>query len=430
MACVAAALSVLWLCARRLLEPRAAWVALLLSGANYYLMGRGSFLNHNTVMLPFVALSAWAVLRIVSGAGWGAWLLLGAAQALGLLTKYQMGLVCGANALALVAAGVHRQPGFLRHAALASAATLLPLVPHVLWLSSHQFSTFHYAGQSLLAGLAPLARVRGAGAFIGQQAGRLAPALIAGALAWAIDSARRKRARASGVPGAGAGLAGLPPAPERALRALAVMAVAPLAGIVLLTLGFGVAAQNHWGASTTLLIPLFVCTALPAVSGLTARATALATAAVHAGAVAWNVGVWAWHPGPHHSFAARPLAALAQDYWARHAPGRVPLVVGADWEGGSVALYLPGQPPVVPGADWVQAPWVDPALARSCGALAVGRSGLPLAGQAPGLDPGALSDPQSVAWRDRHGRESSVQLAYVAPLPGATCPPPTAPEAR
>jgi 4-amino-4-deoxy-L-arabinose transferase-like glycosyltransferase len=417
MACVAAALFALWRCARELLDRRAALVALLLSSANYYLMGRGSFLNHNTVMLPFVALSALAVLRIVAGATWRAWLLLGLVQALGLLTKYQMGLVCGANVLALVAAGVHRRPGFLRHAALASGATLFPLVPHALWLASHQFSTFHYAGQSLLAQLTPLARLRGAGAFLGQQVGRLAPALIAAGIAWAIDAA-----------GSGRGSADLPrPAAETvaspgALRALAAMALAPLAGIVLLTLGFGVAAQNHWGASTTLLIPLYGCAALPRIFDRSTRAAAFSVIVVHAGAIAWNIWVWAFNPGPHHSFAARPLAAMALDYWTRHASGKVPLVVGADWEGGSIAIYLPGQPAVVPSADWTLAPWVDPALARGCGALVIGASGAPLSAQASGLAGSTLGDPQTISVRDRMGRDSSVQLAFVAPQAGAACP--------
>ncbi len=93
MACVALALLLLWRCARLVLEPELALIALLVSSADYYLMGRGSFLNHNTVMLPFVAASAWAVLQIVQAGSWSLWLVLGLAQGLGLLTKYQMALI-------------------------------------------------------------------------------------------------------------------------------------------------------------------------------------------------------------------------------------------------------------------------------------------------------------------------------------------------
>jgi 4-amino-4-deoxy-L-arabinose transferase-like glycosyltransferase len=413
MTCVAAALLVLWRCARLLLPPDAALAALLLSSVNYYLMGRGSFLNHNTVMLPFVALSAWAVLKIASGAGWRAWLMLGLVQALGVLTKYQMGLIACANGLALLAAGAHRQPRFVRHALLAAGATLLPLIPHVAWLSTHQFSTFHYAGQSLLAGLGPGARLRGAGAFLGQQLGRLAPVAIAGAIAWVIDRATRHAAQ----PGTIAVMGGAP------ARAFMVMALAPLAGIVALILVVGVAAQNHWGASATLLVPVWLCIVLPRFSSRSTLSCALAVLAVHAGAIAWNVYVWAFNPGPHHRFAAQPLAALVQAYWARHASGDIPVLIGADWEAGSLSIYLPGQPPVVPAGDWTQSPWVDPDTVDACGGLAVGRPGTPLDQQVPGFRGADLLDPDAISWRGARGRESTVQLAYLAPRAGASCRP-------
>jgi 4-amino-4-deoxy-L-arabinose transferase-like glycosyltransferase len=413
MTCVATALFVLWRCARLLLDQEGALLALLLSSVNYYLMGRGSFLNHNTVMLPFVALSAWAVLAIASGAGWRIWLLLGLAQALGMLTKYQMGLIACANGLALVAAGAHRRPRFARHVLLAAGATLVPLIPHAIWLSQHQFSTFHYASQSLLADLGPAARLRGAAAFLGQQVGRLAPVAIAGAIAWAIDKAAQRAASSSAA-------APSPAAPAVA-RAFAVMALAPLAGIVLLGLGLGVAAQNHWGASTTLLIPVWLCLAMPRWFSRSTLSTALAVLTVHGGAIAWNVYVWAYNPGPHHRFAAQPLAALTQAYWARHAPGDIPVLIGADWEAGSLSIYLPGQPPVVSAGDWSQSPWVDPESVKDCGGVAIGRAGTPLEQQVPGIGGSDLVDPDAVRWRDAMGRESSVQLAFLAPRPGASC---------
>jgi 4-amino-4-deoxy-L-arabinose transferase-like glycosyltransferase len=410
MSCVGIALVMLWRCARQVLDPPAALAALLFSSANYYLMGRGSFLNHNTVMLPFVALSAWAVLRIVRGAGWQAWLLLGLAQALGMLTKYQMALVIGANGLALLAASVHRQPRFAGHAALASGATLLPLMPHLAWLADHQFSSFEYAGHSLLAGLGIAQRAAATAGFLAQQVGRLAPAAAAGALALAIDALRRHRAATPASPAAP------PQTDSRAGRALAVLALAPLAGIVLLSLGLGVAPQNHWGSSTTLLLPLWITCRARHRLRWSAAAAATATVAVHLGAAAWNVVAWAYHPGPHHVFAARPLAALAQAHWAAHHAGTIPLLLGPDWEAGALSLYLPGQPPVVPAGDWRQAPWVDPDRARACGYLVIGRTGAALEQQVAGIAAADRADPITLSWRDARGRDSSIQVAAVAPL--------------
>jgi len=422
MACVAAALLLLWLCAREVMEPRRALIALLVSTANYYLMGRGSFLNHNTVMLPFVALSAWAVLRIVKGGGGAMWLVLGLAQGLGLLTKYQMGLCVIANAAALLSAGVQRQPRFWPHLALAAAATLLPLVPHALWLVDHQFSTFEYAGHSLLAGLGPLQRFKSGVGFVGQQLARLAPALLVLALAAGIDAVWRPSVARSAEAGARSAKANLSAVARSAkAEALAVLALTPMAGIVLLILIAGVAPQNHWGSSATLLIPLLLVSRLPLAANRSVVAVAVATALCHAGAIAWNVAVWKIDPGPHHRFAARSLAALAQRHWLQHQSGPIRLVVGPDWEAGSIALYLPGHPAVLPNADPRQAPWVDPELISRCGALVIGRTGQPLERQLSPSEAANATDQTVLEARDWLGRESAIQAALIAPTRAAAC---------
>jgi len=424
MACVAIALLLLWLCARELMAPRQALIALVVSSANYYLMGRGSFLNHNTVMLPFIALSAWAVLRIVRGADWRAWVVLGLAQALGLLTKYQMGLIVLANAAALLSAGVYRQPRFAAHLALASAATLLPLIPHAIWLADHQFSTFQYAGHSLLAGLGPARRIAACASFLGQQLARLGPALLALALMlWFASARHRATAPAQSLPAAPAqSLPARLDIDAASRRALAVLALVPIAGIVLLVLMAGVAPQNHWGASATLLIPLLWVSwlrpnALPPIG-----AAVVATALCHAGAIAWNVAVWRLDPGPHHRFAARDLAAVAQRHWAAHQVGPLRLVVGPDWEAGAIALYLPGYPAVLPNADPRQAPWIDPDLMARCGALVIGRIEAPLAQQLPTSLAILAGDRTVLRASDRLGRESAVQAALIAPSLSTGCP--------
>jgi len=418
MACVALALALLWLAARQVLAPQLALIALLVSTANYYLMGRGSFLNHNTVMLPFVALSAWSVLRIVRGAGWHMWVVLGLAQAFGLLTKYQMGLIVIANAAALLAAGVHRQPRFARHAALAAGATLLPLVPHVGWLLDHHFTTFQYAGENLLADLSPLQRLKVCAGFLAQQAVRLAPALLALALTrwFAVAMAPPAAAPVQDAPP-------VAPGDAAAMRALAALALVPIVGIVLLTLVVGVAAQNHWGATTTLLIPLLVLSHMPLPAARSIAAAAAATALCHIGAIAYNVVVWRIDPAPHHRFAARSLAALAQRHWSSHEQGSIRFVLGPDWEAGSIALYLPGLPEVLPNTGSRIAPWRMREKILRCGALVIGRPGQPLPRQIKVLQAEAAraTDLTLLQARDALGRESEVQAALIAPSGDRGC---------
>lgn len=416
MTCVAVALWLVWLCGRQVLEPGAALVALLFSTANYYLMGRGSFLNHNTVMLPFVALSTWSVLRIARGAGWPMWLLLGSAQGLGLLTKYQMGLTVIANFAALWAAGVHRQPRFGRHLALAAVISLLPLVPHAIWLTGHDFGTLQNLSHSVLADLGPAERLTSCAGFVGQQVARLAPALVALVLVRLIGRSSRPAVRTPAELSPSSLPTHIP-----AIRALTVMALLPLIGIVMLILTMGVAPQNHWGATSTLLIPLLCVVCIgPSVSQRLGAVVA-ATAISHAAAIAWILAVWKFDPGPPDRFAAGALAAMAQSHWSAHQSGPIRLVLGPDWEAGSIALYLPGNPPLLPYADPRQAPWIDRDLIFRCGALVIAPTDQPLERHFAPLKVGPATDRTLLKATDSRGRESAVQAAVIKPMPGLAC---------
>ena len=417
MGCVGATLLILWRCALLVLDRQGALVVVLLSSADYYLMGRGSFLNHNTVMLPFVVASAWAVLRIVrdeqDSGGALPWVVLGVAQGLGLLTKYQMAVIVAANALTLLALGVWRRPRFWQYAALGAVGTLLPLVPHALWLVSHEFSTFAYASHSLLAELPLPERLLHLAGFLLQQLGRLAPALFAFGLALLIDRLLPPRAAADVLPDLGhrTGFA-------RQRRALAILALTPLGAVLVLVLLAGVAPQNHWGASATLLLPFYGVSLLGQAKRPAALGTLWAVLAVHAGAVVWNVVVATRSPGFHHSFAAQPLAAMALAHWEANAPGRVTIVVGPDWEAGAIALELPSHPAVLPGGDRNQAPWISEEQLARCGALVLWRPG-----QSPEQQVGSqlalrMQAPIELRTRVPHGTLSEISVGVLAPNAG------------
>jgi 4-amino-4-deoxy-L-arabinose transferase-like glycosyltransferase len=420
MCCVGATLLILWRCAREFLDADAAVLVVLLTSADYYLMGRGSFLNHNTVMLPFVAASAWAVLRILrSGEGW-AWIVLGLAQAFGLLTKYQMAVVIAANGTALLALGAWRRPRFALHLTLASLCTILPLLPHVAWLEQNQFSTFTYAGHSLLADLPLGQRVVHTLGFLLQQVGRLAPAILAFGLALLLQRASKGGSSAHDKAGAAAPVWGDEAWGRSAQRAVAILAWTPLVFIVLLSTLGGVALQNHWGASSTLLLPLFAVARLRAWRLPPVRCAWVATFVLHAAAVAWNAVAAARAPDFHHSFAAQPLAAMALAHWQEKQPGLPQVVIGPDWEAGAIALELPSHPPVIASGDRRQAPWVSDERLAACGALVLWRPDQP-AEQQIGLGfVQAIRDPIRLHTIVPGGRESQI-AAGILPPTGGTC---------
>jgi hypothetical protein len=422
MMCVGITLWMLWLCAKECLSPESALVALLLSSANYYLMGRGSFFNHNTVMAPFVAISVWSVLRIIrspSDASWPIWLLLGLSQACGTLVKYQMALPIIANLACLLACGAHRQPRFAVKLTLASAATALPLVPHLLWLSGHHFSTFSYASGSLLASHGIGGRLHDVFGFVAQQIGRFAPALVSVGICLLI--ARKSSAPCSGTAQGGCGYreaSGLPVSPAP----VALVATIPGLCIVLLTLGMGSSPQNHWGATTTLLLPLLLVVWLPRIRQLSAQLVLKVVVGVQAVSVAWVAVAAHLSPSFVHQFPAQPLAGLADAYWVSHADGVSPqYVIGPAWIAGSIAIELPGHPAVMGNGKRDDAPWITNEKLAQCGALLIWDPAVPVDGQ---VDPGILAQATehgSIQTILPSGRLTRLDLAVLHRDPNLSC---------
>jgi hypothetical protein len=169
------------------------------------------------------------------------------------------------------------------------------------------------------------------------------------------------------------------------------------------------------------LIPLLGVSRLGPPARLSLRAAFVATALCHATAIAWNVVIWKVDPGPHHRFAARALAAQAQQHWSSRQTGPIRLVIGPDWEAGSIALYLPERPAVLPNADWRQAPWLDRDLLSRCGALVIARTGVALEQQLSVPEVAKARDLTILKATDSQGRESAIQAALIEPAAANAC---------
>lgn len=372
MSCVIVTLCLLYCLARELTDPHTAIAATVVASANYYLMGRGSFYNHNTVMLPFVAATAWAVVRIVqngqhkpSAMSLWPWLLMSLSTVLGLLTKYQMAVISATACVALIDAGVLRSVR-LRWAMLFSAMLVgVLLLPHFFWLQAHQFSTFNYAGRSLLADNAPSHRLLVALGYLAQQIGRLAPALLLLGLLGAFKPSK----------GHPLGLA----TPQTAgLRALTWMAWFPTTVVLGMALLGGVAVQNHWGASTTLLIPIWICLVVRSKLTLSWPRLWISVLAIQLAAGIWFIHTARTSTEFHFRFPAKQLAAQANDLWLAQCPDSPTIVAGPDWEAGAIAMNLPQHPNVLASGDRRYAAWVDDQQIAQNGVLIFWRPNLDL----------------------------------------------------
>ncbi|MGE0311791.1 MAG: glycosyltransferase family 39 protein [Lautropia sp.] len=422
-ASVTLALWITWRVMCRVAARDTAFVALAVGACVTYFSSRGHLYNHNTAMLPPLALALGAAVALLQGAGRRRdWVLLGLATGAGMMVKYQMALFSAAYVLVLIGYGAVRHPREWRGLAIAVAIALLALVPHLVWLVVNDFPPLRYAAGNLGAALGAASRLAVTASFMVQQLGRAWPAMcVLGLLAGANALARRRRpfvaaAAAAAVGGAvartGPGVA-VPP-----VRGLAWLCLAP----TVLTLAFGLVAgshlQNHWG--TGLLL-----SALPLLAVWLARHPALvrgeagSDAGGNAAAVASRPGLrarlrrWPVNPallpavvfvqaavaltqllpptgsssGVANDYTAYPAAALgreALDTWRRRNPvGEPALIVAPGFEGGLASLAFAVPPPVLADAEPPHAPWIPRALADACGALLVepvtpdGRGSLP-----------------------------------------------------
>jgi 4-amino-4-deoxy-L-arabinose transferase-like glycosyltransferase len=168
----------LWRLAAQLLGRSAALPVILATACIAFYSYRAHIYNHNTVLVPCVYAAAWFFLSAVRSYKLSQWILLGAACAAGMLTKYQFVVILATFALIAARLKLYRQPQVLRGAAIAAATAAALLAPHIWWLCSNDFPPFRYASQMLLAQLPPLERVDISAGFILQQLRDVLPPIL------------------------------------------------------------------------------------------------------------------------------------------------------------------------------------------------------------------------------------------------------------
>ncbi len=155
-AAVTLALWIVWLLARRILDPvRALLSVLLLEGVVHFNVLSLEF-NHNIIHLPLWAFIAYASHRAIRENRIADWLLLGFASALGMLGKYSTALLLIAIAAYVLSDRTARQRLAGMGPWIAIATALLLCIPHAIHV---------YSDYNLYPLLFPLDRVKQASAF-------------------------------------------------------------------------------------------------------------------------------------------------------------------------------------------------------------------------------------------------------------------------
>jgi 4-amino-4-deoxy-L-arabinose transferase-like glycosyltransferase len=363
------ALSFLAAMVREALGPRSAQVAVAAALCMAFYSQRLHYYNHNTLLMLWVAVSAWLSWRLLHRPRLSDWALLGLVAGLGLLTKYQYVLAAACVGWLFLALEMWRSPLHRVGAALAAGVALLVVSPHLWWLAHAAHTPLDYARDVAFAantgGLARAAAVARWAADWGLN--RALPAWLF-LLALAVFSRSRPGTAAHAQERTVGSAAPPPPVATRVF----FYSWALLPPLVMLALGLvgGAQLQTQWAAGFAFLATPAVLLALrldenrlrrPRVGRAAVAAFVLVQALLMAHT--WDRSPRGLHPfGPEH-WCRFPAEALAAELRAQALPalgGRVRLISGPAAPMQALALHLPGWPRVLIERNPALSPWVAP----------------------------------------------------------------------
>ena len=362
--CSVAAMVYVWLLARRMVQPRVAIVAVVLTSLLSYHTINALTLNHNTVSLPFTAAALYHFYRGVVSGKRTHWLALGLAAGLAMLTKYSAALALSALFVFVITQRLWADARVLRGIALSLVVFAVVLSPHVHWLVVNNFPPIHYAEHQLESSTNRFVVLMG---FLINQASRVS---VMALVAWLL--LRRDPAR-----GASGGSKGLATERERFDRHyLLVTLCTPLALAIAPALLRGDALDSNWvsayflPAGILLVHCFFRGNRDPLLLNRTWKLAALA----HIGILVVFFAGAAVVPeivgrNARFNFPSQQLADQAAAVWRAHESGPMRLVVSDTWTGGNLALHLRPEPLVFMDHDTGKSRWLEESDLSQCGAL-------------------------------------------------------------
>ncbi|UYO92483.1 glycosyltransferase family 39 protein [Pollutimonas sp. M17] len=372
----ALALWFIWRLGCEFTTPRKALMAMLIVSTSIYFSLRGTIYNHNTVQLWSIAAATWLFYRALRHQRASSWLWLGAVSAIATMTKYSAVIQFTAFLCFMLRQGSFKDARNLKGLALALAAYLVVISPHVYWLAIHSFQPLRYADSSLDAS-GYLDAFKHIVDFTLDQLARLSP-MLAVWLAWAWWNRRKARRTVYAVD---AHLerkkyyASELSAWDRSF--LLWVGLTPFVSTVLVSALLGTRLVASWGTTFFILFGFYALWRLSGDERHTLRRIAIAAIAIHvlmAAGYAIGRGPLAWYTGrdTRSMFPGSIISQQMDAVWRQHV-SQVPLTLIASdtWLGGNIAIHLGPEAQVFINGRYEESPWLDRATALDCGALLV-----------------------------------------------------------
>lgn len=348
--CVAVAFIAMWRIARAMFPPWAALVAVLIGEGVVYHGFTSPEFNVNVASLPFWALAIALSHRLYSADTNERltvfWACLGLVVAGAFLAKYTAALlgIC-LLILMLTPAAWHwwRKPGPY----IAVGVGALVGLPHALWLIANGFPTFAYAlGRGAGDETQLMDHVAAPLQFLASQAPAIAVGIVLAALAWPW----RPRWPRFG---------------NRQDLFLLVMGVGPIAVLMIISAVFAFELKAMWGTTLfTTLGLMVVAWGGPSCHGVALRrCVGGVVITLMIGAVIYlaepTASARLLERGKRVQFPGPELARITEAHWERRFGEPLPMVVGDEWLGGTIAHYAEARPPVFLNANSKEAPWAS-----------------------------------------------------------------------
>jgi len=354
---VAIALWALWTLGKKILPPLHALVAvLLLEGIQYFNLHAIDF-NDNTLEMGLWALTILFFYDALQKPLWRNWILTGLFAGLSMMTKYYMVMLLVPMGLYLLIYPENRLQ-FRKASFYGGVITFLAVVlPHFLWLFSHEFITVQYAVGRVSLPPSAWNHIFFPAQFAWQQLEVFLPVLILSLIILIRQSKVRQPISVS----------------LSDKRFLIFMGLGPFLLTILLSAIMGLKLRAGWGQPLLSLWTLMLIAALQ--PSLTARrfyqffaiiimATILLVATYSAALIRADEPSSANYPG-------KIIASQLTQEWQKKYNMPLTTIAGPRWLAGNIAFYSSEHPAVYIDFDKQLSPWIDENKLKQTGAIFV-----------------------------------------------------------
>lgn len=350
-----------WKLAKHMLPPVYAFIAVVvLEGIQYYNVHAIDF-NDNTLELGLWALTGYCFYQALRHSTYRNWILTGLFAGLGMMTKYYTAALLAGMALFLLTDSDNRKLLATRAPYAGLGVFILLLIPHFLWLRSHDYVTVMYMFER--ASNTP--RWSNHYLYPLQFSALQLQALLPATLLYACLFLGKKNPSAIN-----AGTVSLSPFNHAFLM---WVAVAPFVMTVLLSIIAGITLRGGWG---TPLLSWFGIVLVSLIQpSLTIRKMhrflALVFTLMLASLAAYSYSLLDSDTPSSANYPGREIAQAVTQQWRAQTGKPLRYVAGPRWVSGNVGLYSPDHPAVY--LEWSKrhAAWIDEEQLRRQGAVFV-----------------------------------------------------------